>query len=89
MHWMVIFAALWAFGVTHVAAADSTSAGNRKTEDSRGIIVDDLGRGLKSAAHNIEKEIPKMRSAIGSAFKKITEKGLDNPSTREPAKQNK
>lgn len=89
MHWMIVIAALWAFGVTHVAAADSTSTGTRKAEDSRGITVDDLGRGLKSAAHNIEKEIPKLGSAIGGVFKKITEKGSDKPSSQEPAKQSK
>lgn len=89
MYWMVIIAALLAFGVTQVAAAESTSAGNRKTEDSRGITVDDLGRGLKSAANNVEKEIPKMGAAIGNAFKKITEKGSDKPSPKEPAKQDK
>ena len=37
---------------------------HRKTEDSKGITIDDLGRGLKSAAQNVEKEIPKMGSAI-------------------------
>jgi hypothetical protein len=48
MHWTVIsIAALLAFGVTQaaVAADESISAGNRKTEDSKGITVDDLGRG--------------------------------------------
>ena len=45
MHWMIVIVALWAFGVTHVAAADSTSTGTRKAEDSRGITVDDLGEG--------------------------------------------
>ena len=91
MHWTVIsIAALLAFGVTQaaVAADESISAGTRKTEDSKGITVDDLGRGLKSAAHNIEKEIPKMGSAIGNAFKKITEKGSDRPSSQKPAEQN-
>ncbi len=53
------------------------------------VTVDDLGRGLKSAAQNVEKEIPKMGSAIGSAFKKITEKRPEKPSAKEPAKQNK
>ena len=88
MHWTVIIATLLAFGVSQVAA-ESTSAGSGKTEHSKGITVDDLGRGLKSAANNIEKEIPKMGSAIGSAFKKITEKGSDKPSPQEPAKQSK
>ena len=89
MHWMVIIAALLAFEVSQVAAAESTSAGNRKTEDSKGITVDDLGRGLKSAGKNIEQEIPKMGSAIGNAFKKITAKGSDKPLSQEPVKQDK
>jgi len=88
---VLIIVALLVVGLTQTAAAadSSTSADNRKTEDSKGITVDDLGRGLKSAAQNVEKEIPKMGSAIGSAFKKITEKGPEKPSTKEPAKQNK
>jgi hypothetical protein len=36
---------------------------HRKTEDSK-ASQDDLGRGLKIAAQNVEKEIPKMGSAI-------------------------
>ena len=88
---VIIIAALLVVGVTQAAAAadSSASAENRKTEESKGVTVDDLGRGLKSAAQNIEKEIPKMGSAIGHAVKKITEKGPDKPSSTEPAKQNK
>src|SRR3990172_11523924 len=92
MHRMVIIiAALLVVGLTQAAAAAdaSTSADNRKTEKSKGITVDDLGRGLKSAAQNIEKGIPKMGSAIGNAVKKITEKGPERPSSQEPAKQKK
>jgi peptidoglycan hydrolase CwlO-like protein len=90
MHRMVIIiAALLVVGLTQAAADTSTSADNRKTEKSKGITVDDLGQGLKSAAQNIEKEIPKMGSAIGNAVKKITEKGPERPSSQEPAKQKK
>jgi hypothetical protein len=66
------------------------SAQDRKTED-KGITLDGLGRGLKSAAHNVEKEIPKVGSAIGSAIKKITEAGSGSgkSSSQEPVKQNK
>jgi hypothetical protein len=87
----MFIAALLVLGLTQVAlAADaSTSTDNRKTEDSKGLTVDELGRGLKSAAQNIEKEIPKMGSAIGKAVKKITEKGSDKSSSQEPTKQNK
>ena len=49
--------------------------------------MEDLGRGLKSAGQNIEKEIPKIGSAIGNAVKKMTEKGSEKPATQEPAKQ--
>jgi hypothetical protein len=88
---VIIIAALMVVGLTQAATADdaSTSADNRKTEGSKGVTVEDLGRGLKSAAQNIEKEIPKIGSAIGSAVKKITEKGPGKPSSQEPAKQNK
>ncbi len=91
MHRTIIIAALLVAGLTQAtAAADgSTSADNRKTEGSNGVTVEDLGRGLKSAAQNIEKEIPKIGSAIGSTVKKITEKGPGKPSSQEPAKQNK
>ena len=87
---VIIIAALSLFGLTQAAAAaSSTSADNRNTGGSTGITVDDLGRGLKSAAKNVEKEIPKMGSAIGNAVKKITEKGPEAPSSQEPVKQSK
>ena len=73
---LIIIAALLVVGLTQ-AAASSTAADNRKTGDSKGLTVDDIGRGLKSAANNVEKEIPKIGSAIGNAVKKITEKGSE------------
>ena len=79
----IIIAAL-VVGLTQAAA--STSADKRDTKENKGLTVDDLGRGLKSAAKNIEKEIPKIGSAIGNTFKKITEKGSEKPSNQKPAK---
>jgi|SRR5687767_1926658 hypothetical protein len=91
MYWAVITAAFLVLGLSQAdaTAASSNSAEDRKTSESTGITVDDLGRGLKSAAKNIENEIPKFGSAIGSAVKKITEKGSENTSSRKPAKQDK
>ena len=87
---VIIIAALLVLGLIQAAAAaSSTSDDNRKTEWSKGVTVDYLGRGLKSAAQNIEKEIPKMGSAIGNSFKKVTEKGPEKPSSNEPAQHNK
>ena len=39
-----------------VLAVSSASDGNRNTGSSSGVSVDDLGRGLKSAAQNIEND---------------------------------
>ena len=54
---LIIIAVLSALWLTQpAAAASSTAADNRNTGGSTGITVDDLGRGLKSAAKNIEKD---------------------------------
>jgi len=83
MNRMVMIVAVLSFsGLIQTAIA----AESRTTGESKGLTVDDLGRGLKSAAKNVENEIPKIGSAIGSAIKKITEKGQDKPSSPKPAK---
>jgi peptidoglycan hydrolase CwlO-like protein len=77
---IIIIVALLFVGFSQTAiAASSASSDSHKTGDGKGLTVDDLGRGLKSAANNIEKEIPKFGSAVGNAIKKITEKGSDKP----------
>jgi peptidoglycan hydrolase CwlO-like protein len=55
-------------------AANSPAAEAEKKEEHKGVTVDDLTRGLKSAGKNIEKEIPKIGPAIGETFKKATGK---------------
>lgn len=89
MHRMVmIIAALFVIGfIEAITTVPSSSADRQSTEGSKGVTVDDLGRGIKSAAQNIEKEIPKIGSAIGSAFKKITEQGSGKSSSQEAGKQ--
>jgi hypothetical protein len=87
---VIVITTLLIFGMTQAAtAASSASVSDRNTGESKGVTVDDLGRGLKSAAKNIEKEIPKMGSAIGNAFKTITEKGSGKSSSQDPVTQNK
>jgi hypothetical protein len=83
---MVMVVAVLSFSAFVQAAF---AAESRTAEESKGLTVDDLGRGLKSAAKNIENEIPKIGSAIGNAVKKITEKDQAKPSSQNPAKQNK
>jgi len=65
------------------------SAESQKAEGNKGITVDDLGRGLKSAAQNVEQEIPKIGSAIGETFKKITDKRSDKKLTQEAPQDKK
>jgi hypothetical protein len=86
MNKIVMVVAVLSFSALVQAAI---AAESRTAEESKGLTVDDLGRGLKSAAKNVENEIPKIGSAIGNAVKKITEKGQDKPSSQMPAKQNK
>lgn len=89
MHRMVmIIVTLFVVGfIEAITTVPSSSADRQNTEGSKGVTVDDLGRGIKSAAQNIEKEIPKIGSAIGSAFKKITEQGSGKSSSQEAGKQ--
>ena len=85
---VMIIAALFVLGlIDAITTVPSSSADKQKTEGSKGVTVDDIGRGVKSAAQNIEKEIPKMGSAIGNAFKKITEQGSGKSSSQEAGKQ--
>ena len=87
MHRTIILVALLVAGLALAeAAASPTAAENRNTEESKGLTVDGLRRGLKSAAQNIEKEIPKIGTAIGNTAKKITEKESEKPSSQKPAK---
>ena len=85
MHRMVILIGALVFGLAQTAVA----ADDSKTEGNKGITIDDYARGLKSAANNVEKEIPKMGSAIGRGFKKITEKSPEKSSSQESTKQKK
>ena len=72
-----------------ISGSGLASAESQKAEGNKGITVDDLGRGLKSAAQNVEKEIPKIGSAIGETFKKITDKRSDKKPTHETPQDKK
>jgi hypothetical protein len=74
---------------TLAIGTQSASAETKKTEGSKGVTVEDLGRGLKSAEQNVEKEIPKIGPAIGEAFKKHTNKESDKQPAQSPAKEKK
>jgi hypothetical protein len=51
--------------------ATADSAENEKPDPNKGHMLEDIGRGLQSAARNTEDEIPKTGSAIGNMFTHI------------------
>ncbi len=68
---------------TVVEAAESEQAQSQQTKPGQGITVEDLTRGVRSAAQNIEKEIPKIGAAVGKTIKSIggnsSDKKQDQP----------
>lgn len=66
-----------------VDAAESQTAQSQQAEPGKGVTVTDLTRGVRSAAQNIEKEIPKIGAAVGKTLKSIgsnhSEKIQDRP----------
>lgn len=76
--------------VSVIPADGSLAADAQKDENKgKGMTVEDLARGLKSAAKNIENEIPKIGPAIGDAFKKATGKGSSKSSEDKTDKPSK
>ena len=51
--------------------ATADSAEKEKPDPNKGLTLEDIGRGLQSAARNIENEIPKIGSAIGHMVENI------------------
>jgi len=74
-----------------IIPADGSPAADAQKDDNKGkgMTVEDLARGLKSAAKNIENEIPKIGPAIGDTFKKATGKGPSKPSDDKTDKPSK
>ena len=59
------------------------SAESPQTERSKGLTVEDLARGVRSAAQNIEKEIPKIGPAIGKTITSITGNSSEKKQTQQ------
>jgi len=77
------------FVLSQAVESVSHAAEKHASEEGKGTTVEDLGRGLKRASQNVEKEIPKIGAAIGRAFKKVTGKGSDSKSDQGTPKEKK
>ena len=71
MRFIGIITCVLVLGLSQTAAAASDSADTQKKEASKSMTVEDIGHGLKSAAQNIEKEIPKIGPAIKDSVKNL------------------
>ena len=68
----------WAIGCTSgvlnfllVVGSVLAAPATQQADSGKGTTPEDLARGLRSAAQNIEKEIPKIGPAIGKAVTSI------------------
>lgn len=74
---------MWLLPLLLVLQSGLVSAESKQTEHSKGLTVDDLARGVRNAAQNIEKEIPKIGPAIGKTITSITGNSSEKKPTRE------
>jgi hypothetical protein len=74
---------LWLLPLLLVLGNELVLAESPQTERSKGLTVEDLAHGVRSAAQNIEKEIPKIGPAIGKTITSIT----GNSSEKKPTQQ--
>ena len=65
------------------AASDAMDTG--KVGPNEGLTIENIGRGIKSAAKNIEEEIPKIGPAISNTFKKVTGNDKEKDPPKVPA----
>mgnify|MGYP003460532021 CR=1 FL=1 len=73
----------WLLTLLLLLESGLVSAESPQTERSKGLTVEDLARGVRSAAQNIEKEIPKIGSAIGKTVTSITGNSSEKKSTQQ------
>lgn len=62
----------------------AVAADSQQMEQRKGLTVDDLTRGVRSAVQNIEKEIPKIGPAIGKTAKSIAGHSSEQKPSRNP-----
>ena len=81
---VLLTAFMFAF-LTLISSAASDSQGTGKVAPNQRLTLEKIGQGVKSAAKNIEEEIPKIGPAIGDAFKKVTGSNNDQDPSKTPA----
>jgi len=70
-----------------ISGAASESPPPTKAKSNQGLTSENIGRGIKRAAKNIEEEIPKIGPAIGGTFKKPTGTGAEKGQAKAPTQK--
>ncbi|HVG01890.1 MAG TPA: hypothetical protein VM842_03325 [Nitrospira sp.] len=86
---VILVIAIFLFAVSMPMSLDAadTTATNKKVGSDQGLTLENIGRGIKSAAKNIEEEIPKIGPAIGDTIKKATRSDTDKTHPKPSARQ--
>ena len=87
IHFLFLSLLCFSYMPTLSAEAAAESSGSSKAGPNQGLTFDEIGRGLKSAAKNIEDEIPKIGPAIGKTFKQVTGNGKQTGTSKETPSQ--
>ncbi len=72
-----------------IAGSALGAPATQQTDGNKGITVEELTRGLRSAAQNIEKEIPKIGPAIGKTVKSIAGNSSEKTRSQNPPSDKK
>jgi hypothetical protein len=72
-----------------IAGSALRASATQQTDGNKGITVEELTRGLRSAAQNIEKEIPKIGPAIGKTVKSIAGNSSEKTRSQNPPSDKK
>ena len=75
-------------GLIGNSSASSETTDGGKVGPNQGLTIENIGRGIKSAAKNIEEEIPKIGPAISDTFKKATKNDREKDQPQPPSSQN-
>lgn len=67
-----------------IAGSVLAASATQQADNHKGMTVEDLARGLRSAAQNIEKEIPKIGPAIGKTVTSIVGNSSTKSRTQDP-----
>jgi hypothetical protein len=89
MKWVPALVVSLLLTMSQAAESVSNTSEIPKSAEGKGTIVEGFAQWLKKTGQNVEKEIPKIGSAIGAAFRKIVGHGSNNKPDREPPREKK